>query len=59
MHMFPNGENNYLFLNLQIIDVSSVGKGDFASFCGTQSAIAEVAGKCLTENDHVFPNHAL
>ena len=31
----------YLFLNLQIIDVSSVGKGDFASFCGTQSAIAE------------------
>lgn len=59
MHMFPNRENNYLYLNLQIIDVSSVGKGDFASFCGTQSAIAEVAGKCLTENDHVFPNHAL
>lgn len=57
--MFPNGENNCLFLNLQIIDVSSVGKGDFASFCGTQGAVAEVADKCLTENDHVFPNRAL
>lgn len=38
--------------------MSSVGKGGFASFCGTQSAVVEVAGKCLTENDHVFPNRA-
>ncbi|KAM7247252.1 hypothetical protein CapIbe_001205 [Capra ibex] len=29
----------------QIIDVSSVGKGGFASFCGTQSAVVEVAGQ--------------
>lgn len=29
--MFPNSENNYLFLHFQIIDMRSVGKGCFSS----------------------------